>query len=523
MTDEEYKKLALEIFDELGELDEFDEDDQYVELTNVGEIFYTLLIESFKKIQEEIPLCDYSDLVSSSNDEEYDKSDNDAQGGNVLRPDVKDETLFIFIDFAFKTVKTAIENINDSEYVLYNIGIKDVKGLIAKMNTVLGMPKSAKRMQDEFEILDELIINSVNLSLFISLILVSFMRKSQNSLIKELKKEDSLYEELILFKRIKRCFGKYKFLCEDRILHYRILFKKINNDFNRIKEFVDEYDLDKIYEQLLSSNSLNEFEEMFNEMELSNSQKVIIIDCLLLLYYAIYLNPKNLIDVVFCYTKDVFPIQLNEAVFNSLRSSPYAPLIQYEYEWWCKETGQTLNIPFPFSTEPFDKNNTTIVDYDLDDVKYNTNKFINQHETSGIGKSDEQSTKLTRDQIIEKLNKYFNVYEDEPVKGENFITDYLDDVIALFKKITNNHKSYGFAYILFHSKFSNRKEDKFNLEFVQSMESCFGIQIIERKGKYYEHDGREMAKEILNIRGNKKLCGLLDAETKRLINIKKKS
>ena len=55
------------------------------------------------------------------------------------------------------------------------------------------------------------------------------------------------------------------------------------------------------------------------------------------------------------------------------------------------------------------------------------------------------------------------------------------------------------------------------------MESCFGIQIIERKGKYYEHDGREMAKEILNIRGNKKLCGLLDAETKRLINIKKKS
>lgn len=68
MTDEEYKKLALEIFDELGELDEFDEDDQYVELTNVGEIFYTLLIESFKKIQEEIPLCDYSDLVSSSND-----------------------------------------------------------------------------------------------------------------------------------------------------------------------------------------------------------------------------------------------------------------------------------------------------------------------------------------------------------------------------------------------------------------------------------------------------------------------
>ena len=34
MTDEEYKKLALEIFDELGELDEFDEDDQDVELTN---------------------------------------------------------------------------------------------------------------------------------------------------------------------------------------------------------------------------------------------------------------------------------------------------------------------------------------------------------------------------------------------------------------------------------------------------------------------------------------------------------
>lgn len=509
MTDEEYKKIALEIFDELDELDEFDEDDQDVELTNVGEIFYTLLIESFKKIQEEIPLCDYSGLVSSSNDEEYDKSDKDAQGGNILRPDVKDETLFMFIDFAFKTVKTAIENINDSEYVLYNIGIKDVKGLIAKMNTVLGMPKSVKRIRDEFEILDELIINSVNHSLFISLILVSFMRKSQNSLIKELKKEDSLYEELILLnKRIKRCFGKYKFLCEDRILHYRILLKKINNDFNRIKEFVDEYDLDKIYEQLLSCNSLNEFEDKFDEMEFSNSQKVIIIDCILLLYYAIYLNPKNLINMVFDFTTDVFPIQINEAVFNALRSSPYAPLIQYEYEWWCKETGQTLNIPFPFSSEPFDKNNTTIVDYDLNNEKYNTG-FINQPRpiaykepnTQVAGENTEliQNCIVTRKQIIHDLNPYFKIFmnRSSQTRGSFFIAHYLDDIITFSETIKDSYNAYGFAYILFNSKYFNWDNANFNDNFVNNIISIFGIKIEEDK-TYPESKAKDSAKKILN-------------------------
>lgn len=238
-----------------------------------------------------------------------------------------------------------------------------------------------------------------------------------------------------------------------------------------------------------------------------------------IVYYFIYQHPQYLVNWTFKLMSDEKSIQFRKSIFIALCEDTYAALIQYEYEWWRRKTGQTLDIPFPFSTEPFDKNNTTIVDYDLDDVKYNTNKFINQHETSEIGKSDEQSTKPTRDKIIEKLEKYFNTYEDDPVKGERFIADYLDNVIDLSTTIKDRYNSYGFSYILFHSKYFNWEEDKFNLKFVEHIESDFGIQI-EKKGKYYPKDGLKKTKEILNIKKFKKLYGLLDDETKRRLKDK---
>ena len=213
-----------------------------------------------------------------------------------------------------------------------------------------------------------------------------------------------------------------------------------------------------------------------SEEDIYPSDKIIalVADLLFIVYHFIYKSPQNLIKIVFFLMSDKASPQLQEAMFKSFSATDNNTLIQYEYEWWQRKTGQILDIPYPFSTEPFDKNNTTIVDYDLDNEK----KFINQH-------------KPTRDEIIKKLEKYFNTYEDDPVKGERFISDYLDNVIDLSNTIKDRYNSYGFSYILFHSKYFNWEEDKFNLKFVEHIESDFGIQIEKKENIIQRMDSKK--------------------------------
>lgn len=206
---------------------------------------------------------------------------------------------------------------------------------------------------------------------------------------------------------------------------------------------------------------------------------------------------------------------MQEAMYNSFRSGDTNSLIQYEYEWWCSETSKKLDIPFPFSTRPFNKSNTTIVDYNL-----YYNEFKNQPEIceSIDSKQKTENNKVDRNQVINKLKPYFEIstYDSTDIEDNRFITDYLDNVIDLSAEITDSYKSYGFAYILFNSKYFNWEEDKFNTRFVELIESIFKIQIKERR-KYYQKDGCKKAKEILNRSKYKKLRGLLNDVTKKIL------
>ena len=115
-----------------------------------------------------------------------------------------------------------------------------------------------------------------------------------------------------------------------------------------------------------------------------------------------------------------------------------------------------------------------------------------------------------------RLKPYFKISIDDPVneKGNRFIIDFLDKVIELSETINDSYNSYGFAYILFNSKYFNWEEDKFNTKFVKLIESIFNIQIKER-GIYYQKDGRKKAKDILNRNNYKRLRGLLNDVTKK--------
>lgn len=524
MTNEEYKKIALKIYEEFFEVEENEQGEneqgsQDIEITNIGELFLGLFIESFSNIRKEIPLCDYKNLIPISNGDKGDR--NDEATINVLQPEYKYETFIILAEFTFKALKVAIDNLKGNEYVLQKLGIKDVEGFISKVNLVWNAPKSDERFFNEFNIVCDFLYGSNNLELTISFIIVSCIRAGQNFYINKLK--GCSFEDFIIgSKKLKQCFDGYKFLCEDRILYYKSLLRGIDNDNNRIKDFFDEYDLNEIFEIIIKCNSIKDFETNIDSYEYTNNQKIIIIDALLLMYYCIYLNPKFIVDMTFFYINGIYPFQMNEAILISLRSSRYAPLIQYEYEWWCKETGQTLNITFPFSTEQFDKNNTTIVDYDLDKLKHNPNLLVNgpepikrieYHESdkAEIGQTNKCNT---IEQIIRALNPYFRIFMETPnvKKGSYFITHYLDSVIALSETIKDSYNAYGFAYILFHSRYFNWNT-VFNDTFVSIIMSVFGIKIIEKKS-YPESKAKGRAKKILEE--NVILQNILDDSTLKL-------
>ena len=119
-------------------------------------------------------------------------------------------------------------------------------------------------------------------------------------------------------------------------------------------------------------------------------------------------------------------------------------------------------------------------------------------------------------QIEHDLKPYFVVFDgrSSKEKGGVFLTDYLSDVISLSKSISKSHAVYGFAYILFKSRYLNWGTVHFDDNFVYKIAKIF--QIENQIGtKYNESQAKKKAKQILEK--YEKLQGLLDERTKKIL------
>lgn len=501
MTNDEYNKITLKIFDDYVCYFNEIRDDKSLQVTNIGELFILNIHKGFCLLNESTPSSEIVKEAKNINNTLDETTDEEIL---MYKPPISDEYGTFMTSSWFNGLKYVVNNWENIEDILLSLGL-DPQVFISSVNNTANISDVNKRLEKEIYLINEFlsIKNSDLLLRFFTYIFYAFCKNEIINVFKGLP-QDIFFS---LLKTSKYIGEKYSVVYKERIFKICSSWKKILSDVNKIIDILKEYGLDNFINLGITEFSTlkKNFHAYKSDEDIYPSDKIIalVADLLFIVYHFIYKSPQNLIKIVFFLMSDKASPQLQEAMFKSFSATDNNTLIQYEYEWWQRKTGQILDIPYPFSTEPFDKNNTTIVDYDLDNEK----KFINQH-------------KPTRDEIIKKLEKYFNTYEDDPVKGERFITDYLDDVIKLSEDITDNYKSYGFAYILFHSKYFDWKKDKFNLKFVELIEPIFGIQIIERKGKYYPKDGLKKTKEILNIKKYKKLYGLLDDETKRRLKDK---
>ena len=132
-----------------------------------------------------------------------------------------------------------------------------------------------------------------------------------------------------------------------------------------------------------------------------------------------------------------------------------------------------------------------------------TDKFINQPKliiykepTTQVVEKNKRI--VTRDTIIHDLYPNFKIFMNMPnqTRGSFFIAHYLDNIIGFTETIKDSYNAYGFAYILFNSKYFNWYDAKFDDNFASKIVSIFGINIEDNK-TYFESKARECAKKIV--------------------------
>ena len=495
MTNEEYKQFALQIHDMI--IDDFEIVDNY-EITNIGELFVLKLHEGFKSLNEPMsPIEIEKDMNALGISHDVKENENNEP---FFEPEITQNTDKYFINVLFLGLKYAVDSWGDIEYTLSKLGVKNPERIINSVKNMDGILDSDKRYALKQEIINELLFvnGGERMSDFLFYL---FFASYRNYIINICKKTSrkNLFELLQICKYLG---SNYKSVCEDRVVFYNFLLKKISCNINKLSEIFEEFDVTYILDKL-ERYSFDKLFESDDDIEVTDGYKIFFVDLLFLSYYFIYQNPRYLVKFSFYLLYKNTSPQMQEAMYNSFRSGETNTLIQFEYEWWCSETSKSLDLPFPFSSQPFNRINTTIVDYDLNDVKYNTDKFINQPKliiykepTTQVVEKNKRI--VTRDTIIHDLYPNFKIFMNMPnqTRGSFFIAHYLDNIIGFTETIKDSYNAYGFAYILFNSKYFNWYDAKFDDNFASKIVSIFGINIEDNK-TYFESKARECAKKIV--------------------------
>lgn len=218
---------------------------------------------------------------------------------------------------------------------------------------------------------------------------------------------------------------------------------------------------------------------------------------------------------------------LKDALRKSLKEPDFAPIIQFEYNWFLEKTeSDNLFTDIFYSGELINLNSFGIVDYDL----YNwESPFYTAEENNSVKESPQIGTNnqfiqeydiLSR--ISYELYPYYTLFDESASteKGHIFRKIYLPSLIIYANNIQDNYSLYGFAYLLYKSQYLNWKGLKFDEKFVCGIASVFAIDF-NPKQSYVESKAKLKAWEILE---NSSIpLGILDEkEIKQIKPIKSK-
>lgn len=512
MTIVEYNAFAKKILKEEIECSD--------EITNIGEIFLLKIKEGIAKLDENTFPHREADKFNNMFLSFVDSISEDNETTNIGSLPPNDKINFLIDYLLFLGISLAIKNHSNPEYMLHNLGIEDSLYFIRRMNDIEHINNVDDFRNQLCDIHNFFPIisfdNWVNMSLWG---VISFFGKS----VIDFCKDDSALFILNLLKTAKYFGEKYLIIYKERIAS---IFYTIKSLFEGdIESLIPQDILDYLFNHSLQIKSFIDIEDSMPQ-ELGDKYEYLGLDFLFVCYYFVYENPQNMIKLGFTLMSEKVSNAIKGAMFSTFKEQTYAPIIQYEYEWWCKETGEKLSLPFPFFEGIIDLKKINIIDYDLNNRKQSikqTDENKNLH-SDLILESNNNTLRLDSpsiESIFENLKPYlrFVVCEDKTKVGASFKNNHLTAVTNIARELDNRYSVYGFACILFLSKYFVWKNFEFNKDFVTYIVDIFGIDSRLIEGSYYNFSkSKDKAKKMLNKEETSHLKILLDDKGTRKLS-----
>lgn len=365
MTNAEYNDFAKKVLDDI--LSDDNPNTQSTDITNIGEIFALKIIEGIANLDENTFPHRGADKVNNEfisliNNTKNNNNSNECIGNLPIS-----DTTIIFINYSlFLGIRLAINTHSDPEYMLQRLGIEDARSLISIVNNVENIDNAKESFNLILEIYDYL-HSFINDDELIRLSLWGIISFYGSSIIKACKSE-SLEDVFYLFKDVKYITEKYHSIYKERIIIIHNTAKLLFNEEYNVEEIFPQHIIDFIINYSTKIKSIKDLEDIISE-DFDDKYNSIVLDLFFILYYFIYEVPKSIVKLGFYLMSDMLSSNINRAITPSFQKQDYAELIQYEYEWWCKETGERLSLPFPFFEGQLDLSKINIVDYDLNKKK----------------------------------------------------------------------------------------------------------------------------------------------------------
>jgi hypothetical protein len=505
MTNAEYKEFAKKVLEEIAGI-EFENESN---ITNISELFFLKIREAIIRWKnKKISVFNEFEVLTKalSND---DNTTGDSQNSISLNTytTLKDNHFCKLV--RFRAYQFLIEDFPNIENILFKLGIENYNEFITKVKSI-----DAITCEDDWEVVN---------------ITIDCFEKEENELTSYFSGLFTYYHfrQLVLFiiditnKDVFLLFSKQvKYLGEHYFSTYKermIIYKDIINS-NSIF-FSQHYQaliriLSKKFSTYYANYKLNTMRELQKKYEedLPNDMPddyfvspALILDIMFMGYFILYHFPILVPGVFWLLESDKIPLNLKQSLRESLKKSDYAPLIQYEHNWYLKQSENTEELfkDVFYSGDFVDLNTFGIGDYDLSNWKHllgpaEENSLIQEDTQKGTNLLIFQQSYEILSWIDHSLYPYYVLFEKDALseKGHTFRKIYLAPLFSYASTIKDDYTLYGFAYLIYKSQFFNWGRQCFDKELVMVIKHLFKINSPNTK-EYNKYKAELKAYQII--------------------------
>lgn len=475
MTDTEYQEFASKAVVDFDQYqDKLKSKTNDTAITNIGEVFLVKIKEGLAQLDSSTFPHQGADKINKIYLSSLNKKNDDVVECVGYLP-LSEKSNIICDYYIFTGVRLAIKNHASPEYMLLNLGLENPQRWISDIKYIESIDT-----RDEFICFISWLHDDLEDALGFEKLKSFFFWGVVSSFGKNIiyfSKKVSTEDFIVALKALKYLVEESNSVYKERLVFILSKVKAISNgEVQNVEEFFPEVLIDLFINNIHQIKDTDELDTIICGKDYEGILNSLTLDILFLLYYYIYDNPQHIVNIGFYLMSEKVTNNISSAIFSSFRKPDYAGLIQYEYEWWCKEKNRKLPLVFPFFEGNLNLENIHIIDYNL-----NTDKKL---KIVSKGENLQQLTNLSEMQkdnllcdIDNQLCKYYAIFDNTVghTPGAFFRKHHLHNLVKYSESINDSYSLHGFAYILFKSHYFNWGRIKFDYNFVFCIKKIFKI------------------------------------------------